>query len=59
MKKKMLNLSAIVLTLCLLIGALPLSVSAAESYSVTFEYDYTRVSRAEWTAAILSVRTPA
>ncbi len=42
MKKKMLNLSAIVLTLCLLIGALPLSVSAAESYSVTFEYDYSK-----------------
>ncbi len=42
MKKTMISISAIVLTLCLLLGALPLSVSAAESYTVTFDYDYNK-----------------
>lgn len=42
MKKTMIRISAVVLTLCLLLGCIPLSVSAATGYTVSFDYDYNK-----------------
>lgn len=42
MKKTMIRVSAVVLTLCLLLGGIPLSVSAAAGYTVSFDFDYNK-----------------
>lgn len=42
MKKTMIRISAVVLTLCLLLGGIPLSVCAATGYTVSFDYDYNK-----------------
>ena len=42
MKKTMIFILTIVLSLCLLLGTMPLSVSAAQSYSVSVDCDYNK-----------------
>ena len=44
MKKTMIFILTIVLSLCLLLGTMPLSVSAAQSYSVSVDCDYSKGS---------------
>ena len=42
MKKTAMKIFAVMISVCVLIGAFPLSANAAESYSVAFEYDYSK-----------------